>query len=182
MRVLVVNGSPVGESPFVEYLNALTGGLVQRGHDLERFDLREMKLYPCTGCFSCWFRTPGLCVVPDDTDRIRRSFVHADLALFATPLVMGLFSALLKNALDKMVPVVLPHLTVVDGEVHHHLRYRRQPHLGVLVGEEDDTTTEDLAIVHALFERNALNLGGQVVLFETLATPKEVVLDAIDRL
>lgn len=182
MRIMIVNGNPVGEDPFDEYLDDLAEGLKQRGHDLERFDLREMKLIPCTGCFSCWFRTPGLCVLPDDSDRIRRSFVHADLALFTSPLIMGLFSALLKNLLDKLVPLVLPHLTVVEGEVHHHLRYRRQPMLGAILGEEDDTTGEDLAIVHALFERNALNVGGRMALFETTARSKGEILDAIDSL
>lgn len=182
MRILIVDGCPVREDPFVEYLDVLAGELTGRGETVERFNLREMALVPCTGCFSCWLRTPGLCVVPDDTDRIRRSFVHADLALFASPLLMGLFSSLLKNALDKLIPVVLPHLRVVEGEVHHRLRYRKQPRLGVLVGAEDDTTGEDLDIVRTLFERNALNLGGRLAFFETTSSPKEGLLDAIDRL
>lgn len=182
MRILMVDGCPAGEGPFVEYLDILAEGLTGRGHALERFNLREMQLVPCTGCFSCWLKTPGLCVVPDDTDQIRRSFVHADLVLFATPLIMGLSSSLLKNALDKLIPLVLPHLRVVEGEVHHRLRYRKQPRLGVLVGNEGDTTEEDLDIVRTLFERNALNLGGRLAIFGTTSSSKEGLIDAIDRL
>lgn len=182
MKILIINGSPVSEGSFERYLDVLIEEMTRRGHDPERLNLREMKLVPCTGCFSCWLRTPGLCVVPDDTDRIRRSFVHADLVLFATPLIMGLVSSLLKNALDKMIPLVLPHVRVVEGEIHHRLRYRRQPRLAVLVGEEDDTTADDLKIVRALFERNALNLGGHLAHFATVTRPKEEILDAIDRL
>lgn len=183
MKIVMLDGSLPGDSRNTNgRAEALGGILRQRGHTVELFPLGDMDLHPCTGCFSCWFRTPGRCVIPDGMEAIYPSFVHADLAVFSSPLIMGLFTSRLKNVLDRLIPVVLPHLTVISGEMHHHPRYGRRPLLGAVVGEEPDTEQEDLEIVRSLFERNALNLGGHLALFGCWSQGEEVLADAINHL
>ena len=40
------------------------------------------KIHPCCGCFKCWTKTPGECVIKDGYDHTRAS--HLRLALFCS--------------------------------------------------------------------------------------------------
>ncbi len=183
MKIVLLDGSPAGVAgDLTPWGSHFAVGLKARGHDVEHVVLRDMELHPCTGCFACWLRTPGRCIIPDDAESLCRSFIAADLVISLSPLIMGLFSALLKKALDRMVPLVLPHLTMNEsGEMHHHPRYGRRPMLAAVVGEEPDTSPQDLEIVRCFFERNALNLAAPLLFFGTCSREGEI-FDAIDRL
>ena len=183
MKIIVMDGSLQDDSRETGTRAASFTELLRgRGHSVDLFPLGSMDIHPCTGCFSCWFRTPGRCVIPDEMESLYRSITQADLAVFSSPLSMGLFSSRLKNALDRLIPLVLPHLTIISGEMHHHPRYVRRPLLAAVVGEEPDTEQEDLEIVRNLFERNALNLGGRLALFRCWSEGEEAIADAIDSL
>lgn len=183
MRITILNGNPDGGNSFFEtYLEDVQKHLDSRKHSVTSRCLRDLEMGPCRGCFGCWLKTPGLCVFRDDTDMLRRDAVQSGLILMASPLKMGFISALLRTAVEKMIPLVLPHLKIVNGEFHHKMRYRRMPVLAVLVQEEEDTTTEDLEIVENIFERNALNLGTAFAGLFLTSSRAEVTADALDRL
>jgi multimeric flavodoxin WrbA len=57
MKILVMNGNLV-PSGFDDYLARFTGSAIERGHEGERIDLRDLKLRYCMGCWSCWLKTP----------------------------------------------------------------------------------------------------------------------------
>jgi hypothetical protein len=158
MRITLFNGDPDPGSPFQAYVREVAAHLEASGHAVTTFALRELNLKGCRGCWGCWVRTPGECVQNDDSARLLRAAIGSGLLLLASPVAMGFTSALLKRAMDQMIPLVHPHLVVQDGEVHHRARYARYPALGLLLAPGPDTDAEDLEITADMWSRLARNL------------------------
>ena len=72
---------------------------------------------------------------------------ESDLVVFASPVVAGFISALLKRFTDRLIPLVLPYFTILENEIHHVSRYEKRPSLGVIVFAGEDTDSEDLEII-----------------------------------
>lgn len=119
--------------------------------------LRNIDIAGCLGCFGCWDRTPGICVIDDGAREVARKFIQCDLATFLTPVTFGGYSSELKKALDRIICIVHPDFTKVQGAVHHVKRYDRYPSLlgvGVLPGPDEEARE----IFASLVRRNALNI------------------------
>lgn len=156
MDCLILNGNPK-PSDFDDYLEGFAAELRRRKHAARRLDLRDLRLDPCVGCWSCWWKTPGHCARKDDMASLYPSMVAADLVVWASPLVLGTVSALLKTAQDRFVPLAHPYIEIVDGECHHRHRYVRNADIGLIVERDASDTDEDVAITRRLFERFGKN-------------------------
>ena len=163
MRIVILNGEPNSQSEFEQYLQRLSGRLADSGHQVNLLRLRGLDLKGCTGCFGCWVKTPGECVRHDDSEKVCRAAINADLLLLASPLVMGFTTALLKRAFDQMICLLHPYFMIEDGEMHHRPRYQNYPAFGLLLGAEADTDAEDIEIVTTMWKRTARNLKSTVV-------------------
>lgn len=78
---------------------------------------------PCTGCFSCWNRDPGKCVIRDGYENMGYLIHHADEIVVISRFTYGGFSGFIKNVFDRCLGYVLPQFEVIDGETHHQKRY-----------------------------------------------------------
>ena len=78
---------------------------------------------PCVGCFSCWNKTPGQCVVRDGYDDIGVRIHRAGEVVVISRYTYGGFSGFVKNVFDRCIGYALPQFEVVDGETHHKRRY-----------------------------------------------------------
>jgi hypothetical protein len=168
MRITILNGEPERDTDFDRYVTEVTATLAADGHLVARLDLRDLGLRDCSGCFGCWVKTPGACVQGEAPATVCRAAMDADLVMFASPMVMGFTSALLKRAADHMIPLVHPYFTIEGGEMHHVARYDRYPLFALLLGQEDDTDPEDLEITEALWARMARNMKSRLA-FTTVA-------------
>jgi multimeric flavodoxin WrbA len=183
MRVCILNGNPGRENDALEtWLAALERSLDSRGDAVRRLDLRELQVRYCTGCWGCWVKTPGECVARDDSALVCREVIHSDLTLFASPVLMGFPSALLKKVQDKLIPLIHPYIQLVHGECHHQARYERYPKMGLVLHAAEDTDEEDLRLVSGMYARTALNLKSRLVLERTTQDRAEEVADEIDSL
>jgi hypothetical protein len=144
--------------------------------------LRDMNIRYCVGCWGCWVKTPGECLSKDDTAEICRAVIGSELTVFASPLIMGYPSALLKKTLDKLIPLVHPYTTLVQGEVHHVARYPAYPKFALLLEPEEDTDPEDLVIVSDLFKRSALNMKSNLAFSHVTTRPVEEAIHEVNRL
>jgi len=180
MKILIVNGSPAAGS-LDGRLHELKALLGEEGHTLSELDLRDLKYSPCRGCFSCWVRHPGTCIFRDDGDVLCREVINSEMVILASPLILGYPSALVKNALDRIIPLMHPYLEGVDNEAHHMKRYDSYPALGLILKKESDTDGEDLEIVEDIFRRAAINLRSTMKFFLTTETPLQEVIHAINR-
>ena len=155
MEITILNGNPREGSRFDAYLEELRGVLETSENQVKIFSLRDSQLHHCIGCFGCWVKTPGKCVHKDDGPELLTAIINADLVIFASPLIMGFTSALLKKAMDRSIPLIHPHFEIVSGEVHHRKRYSEYPALGVII--ESEGSTDDLELVKDVFSRFAIN-------------------------
>ncbi|OUO91780.1 hypothetical protein B5F40_02800 [Gordonibacter sp. An230] len=78
---------------------------------------------PCTGCFGCWTRTPGVCVLRDHCTEMPRLMARCETFALVSPLVYGGFSHAVKAVLDRAIGYVQPFFRIVEGEMHHVPRY-----------------------------------------------------------
>jgi multimeric flavodoxin WrbA len=169
MRITILNGEPDAASAFDAYLRDYTDALTANGHEVTKLDLRDLDLKGCSGCWSCWVKTPGECVKHDDSARICRAVITSDFAVLASPVRMGFTSSLLKRAADQMIPLLHPHILIEGGEMHHHARYARYPLMGLLLAPGRDADAEDLEITQHLWSRLARNMKSTLA-FTTIAT------------
>lgn len=124
---------------------------------VEFVTLREKKIAFCTGCFGCWIKTPGMCVLRDDSEAITRAASAAEWMLLLTPVVCGGYSSVLKRQLDRMIGINLPFFMQKEGETHHVPRFARYPSW-MVVGLQAERDEEESAIFEELVQRNALNV------------------------
>ena len=118
MNILVINGSPNGErSATMRITNAFLEGM---GETAEVIDSFKADVKPCRACFSCWFRTPGVCAQKDDMAEILEKFEAADLVIWSTPVYCYSVPSGLKAIMDRTLSTCKPALYVGDdGRVHH---------------------------------------------------------------
>lgn len=183
MKIFIVDGNPdLSNSQYREKVKKITASLSRSGHEVQVMGLAESNIHGCTGCFSCWLRTPGVCVFKDDGVEFLRLMLHSDLVLFVSPLIMGFPSALMKNAIDRFIPMALPFIEMADGECRHPMRYDRSPLLALLYEPEPDTDDEDVDIVSTVFGRFARNAHTRVVFVMPLSSGSGEVSHALENI
>jgi len=126
-------------------------------HQVRQYDLAEMNVKPCRGCFACWIATPGVCPQRDEAAEVLKGVIHGDALVFVTPITFGGYSRHLKKGLDRILPILLPFFRNVNGETHHYMRYDFHPHCR-FIGIQNRPNEEAAALFTELAHRNALNL------------------------
>lgn len=157
MKALVLDGSPAGDALTCAAADAMVGALAEAGYAVDRAVVRGMNVRSCMGCFGCWTRRPGECVIDDDARRVAASMVASDVYAVVTPVRFGTYGSLAKRVMDRMICVLLPFFTVVDGEVHHVPRYPRLPAF-VAFGTLRASDPGGEATFRRLVARNAINM------------------------
>lgn len=162
MKVTIVYSNPSGDKSLSEIYQKTVAAWSAEHEIAGIFKLAEHDLKFCTGCWSCWWKTPGLCSINDGIANIYRSIMRSDLLLFIAPLKMGTVSAELKLLIERMIPLIHPYMAIVDGEVHHSMRYEKYPEIAAFLLEEKDTDDEDRNINTEYFSRLVKNFYSKV--------------------
>jgi len=132
MKVLVINGSPRGENsnsmcltrPFLEGAGWT---------DAEIVNVSKLNVRGCLGCFACWSKTPGKCVIDDDMAGILPKLIEADVVIWSFPLYYYNVPGDLKNFIDRQLPLVLPEMSkdVETGGHPNRYDFSKQRHFVV---------------------------------------------------
>jgi multimeric flavodoxin WrbA len=180
MQVTILNGNADAQNEaFENKLSRLADALTTDRHLVTTLTLREMEIKQCVGCWGCWVKTPGECVIADDSHQVCRAVINADFVLFASPMVMGFPSALLKRTMDRLIPLVHPYIVVDQGEAHHVARYENYPRVGLLLEKSDGVDEQDIQITSEVFSRTALNLKTRLAFTKLTTDSVETVAQAI---
>ena len=87
MKILAVNGSPRGPRGNTDcVLQPFLEGAREAGAETETVYLKDKQINTCLGCFTCWTKTPGVCVHKDDMPELLDKLREADIVVHATPL------------------------------------------------------------------------------------------------
>lgn len=111
MRIVSINGSPKGKSSNTNVmLQALLRGLRSPDTEVHEITLAEKEVRYCRGCYTCWTKTPGRCVIDDDMNALISLMQDTDLFLIGSPLYFNNISGTLKVFIDR--------LTAAGGNPH----------------------------------------------------------------
>jgi putative NADPH-quinone reductase len=127
MKVLALNSSPRGDgqSKTELMLTQLVKGMREAGAEVELVDLRKKSVKHCIGCFTCWTKTPGVCIHKDDmTLELFPKWRDSDLVIYATPLYHFTLNATMKAFIERTLPHVEPYMEDRGGETGHPARFK----------------------------------------------------------
>ena len=125
MNILLINGSPRGERSNTRKLSrAFIAGIETKTDvTVEEIRLSTADIRPCLGCFACWNKTPGVCVIRDDMKDVLDKLLWADLTVWSFGLYYFSVPGRLKNLIDRMLPLSLPFMQADSESGGHPARY-----------------------------------------------------------
>lgn len=180
MKILLLNGNAQCENEsFNQYITDLKSELINAGAEVELLKLNDLNIQFCSGCWSCWWKTPGLCMFKDDMVEIYKKVLNVELVLFATPLVKGYETALTKKVKERLIPLLHPDMEIRNNQCHHLKRYAKYPDMGFIYEKEIDTDAMDEKILYDIQKRYVLNFHASVKIFEPTTKPLNEITHAI---
>ena len=111
----------------------------------------------CTGCFGCWVRTPGACVIRDRYGDLGQHLSRCEHLVLVSRCVYGGLSPFVKQVMDRSISYLHPDFSLRKGEMHHKRRYENRIRLHVLFYGEG-VTPEERGTANRLVRAMALNL------------------------
>ena len=121
MKILMINGSPRGKNSNTYKLSTAFVEGIKNEVDIEyeEIQVNKLNIKPCLGCFSCWNKTPGECVIKDEMKNVIEKILWADLIIWSFGLYYFNVPSHLKTLIDRQLPLVLPFM-VKDSETGSH--------------------------------------------------------------
>ena len=118
-------------------------------------------IQPCVGCFSCWNKTPGQCVIKDGYEHMGALIHEAEEVHVISQYTYGGFSGFVKNVFDRSLSYVLPQFEVIKSETHHKKRYEEdKPFTFIFYGQ--NLSEEEKAGAHQYVKAVCSNIRGYV--------------------
>jgi len=122
MKILVLNGSPkIERSNTMCLTRAFLDGAGWA--DAEIIHVSNANIKACLGCFACWSKTPGKCIINDQMDEILPKIIAADVIVWSFPLYYFSVPGGLKNLIDRQLPLNQPFMAEGAEGGGHPPRY-----------------------------------------------------------
>ena len=99
MKVIIINGSTRIKGLTAQILHSIEDRLLERGAEVEFYDLIKLNMKQCTGCCAC-YRT-GCCIFDDDAEKLSARIAEADGVVIGSPTYASNVSGLLKQFTDR---------------------------------------------------------------------------------
>ena len=117
-KVLAFNSSPrKGKGNTALILDPFLEGMRESGAEVELFYNDKLKVKPCTGCFNCWLKTPGVCSHKDDMQWLLPKMRDADVIVYATPVYSYGMTGQMKNLIDRIAETTNTKRVLVEAVV-----------------------------------------------------------------
>jgi len=166
MKALIISDNDFQTDLFKELKGQTTSFLAEKGYTIEIMAIGKDDLAFCMGCFGCWIKKPGECVIDDRMSDLNRGFVNSDMVIYLSPVIFGQFSANIKNTLDRWIPNVLPFfVTRSDGSTMHPRRYTSNPKQ-IIIGYGKNLSKEDQQLFVDVTKKHRQNV--EVLMYQNV--------------
>lgn len=120
MKILIFNGSPKKDkSDTMHITRAFVDGMMEViPQEVQLINVIDKHIGFCRGCFACKYNG-GHCVIDDDMQEILEQMLSSTLLLFSYPLYSYGMPAMLKNLIDRTLPLSSMAMTEVNGRYVH---------------------------------------------------------------
>lgn len=115
----------------------------------------------CIGCFGCWTRTPGRCVIHDGYENTGIDMSKCTELIFVSRCYYGSVSPFVKTVQDRAISYIHPDFVMRRGEMHHKRRYSNVIQLSAYYYGETVTDAEK-ETARTILQANADNYDGRV--------------------
>ena len=123
----------------------------------------KMNIHGCIGCNDCWLKTPGICSIKDDYEKIFIKLLRSDRVIFITETKLGFVSCKMKNILDRLLPMLTMYLTIKDGQMRHCSRYDVSVDMGLLFKGDGDAEYLSLWMERVTLNIHSKSFGAYVI-------------------
>ena len=124
--------------------------------DVGFIDLSALRISNCVGCFGCWTKTPGRCVIRDDAVKVYPRIAASRRLMYVSRVTYGGYDTVMKTMLERAIPIQKAFIRIHNGETHHVQR-AVEPKKAVIVGY-GDIADEEREVFCRLVARNANNM------------------------
>jgi multimeric flavodoxin WrbA len=170
MRILLLNGANHDDQTAEELIKGFKDSLINA--EVNIVNLYSTEIASCLGCFGCWIKTPGICVIDDAGRTMAKNVMESDVVIAITPITFGGYSYNLKKFYDRLIPIISPFFTKIDGEIHHKPRYERYPKC-ITIGITTEKGKQE-EVFRNLVKRNAINMHSAIYLSEIVERSSSV--------
>lgn len=116
-------------------------------------------IHNCIGCFKCWTKTPGVCVLKDGYNNMGELLSKCNELVIISECVYGSYSPFVRNVLDRCLSYMLPYFETRNKETHHKMRYANKIALSVHFYGEHGVSQREQKTAKSLVVANGINMG-----------------------
>lgn len=150
---------------------------IEIGNENKLVDLSTLNIKNCVGCFGCWVKTPGKCVIRDDATSVYPLIAKSNEVIYVSHVRYGSYDTIMKTMLERAIPIQQAFIRIHNGETHHVQRDVKKKKATIIAYGEIDK--EEKEVFSELVKRNAHNM-----LFDSVKivfTTKEELLKTVEQ-
>ena len=177
MKALLISDMEYPSKTYQSLKNLISKFLNNKGFGTEWLEIDTDDLTFCMGCFGCWIKKPGECVINDRMGQINRSIMNSDVVFYLNPITFGQFSPNIKNIIDRNIPNMLPFFeTRPNGSTMHPARYDTYPRQ-IIIGYGDRVSAEDKQLFVDVTVKHRRNI--EVLIYQAT---DETIIEALNQM
>lgn len=150
---------------------------IELNNENKLIDLSALNIKNCVGCFGCWIKTPGKCVIRDDATKVYPFIAKSNEVIYVSHVKYGSYDTIMKTMLERSIPIQQAFIRIHNGETHHVQRNVKKKKATIIA--YGNMEKEEKEVFSELVKRNAHNM-----LFESVRiifTTKEGLLKAVSQ-
>lgn len=148
---------------------------IKNDDSIRYIDLSSLTISNCVGCFGCWTKTPGKCVIRDDAVSVYPVIAKSDEVIYVSRIKYGGYDTVMKTMLERAIPVQQAFIRILDGETHH-IQREVAPKKATVIAY-GDIGDDEKDIFMQLVSRNAHNMNFQT--YKVIFTEEPDIRDAV---
>ena len=113
--------------------------------------LEDKSVTSCIGCWDCWLKTPGKCVMKDQMTDHFYDYIKSDTVILLMSTAQGFINHQAKAFFDRTIPHYHPYIELVNGECQHVARYDNYPDMVFYYDAKGLTNREEQVIEDYLY-------------------------------